>query len=232
MVFGGTGRIGVLGGIGPEATGLYYNKLIRQLQRSGMISSNRDFPHILINSIPAPELIHETILPEELEHYRAGLLELDKLGVEFIVMVCNTIHLYYDYLQSAISTPILDLRKELLFDLHLRNIKSTTVIGTPSTIKEGLYDFPGIRNLHPTTKEMQSLSRAIFLFNKGIEKTQQRAAVRAICEKYLGRGADTIILGCTEFAAMLEDDHFSKISTIDVLVDATIRRSYRRVGGI
>ena len=100
MVAGGTRRIGVLGGVGPEATGEFYNKLIRRLQEKGSIKSNRDFPQIIINSIPAPELIYDKISDEELQPYIKGLKELDKFGVDFIIMICNTIHLYYDKLQK------------------------------------------------------------------------------------------------------------------------------------
>jgi hypothetical protein len=60
-------RIGVLGGIGPEATGEFYNKLIAKFQERGLIKTNRDFPQIVINSIPAPELIYDTISDEDLK---------------------------------------------------------------------------------------------------------------------------------------------------------------------
>ena len=54
-------KIGILGGIGPEATGEFYNKLIKRLQEKDLIKSNKDFPQIFINSIPAPELIYDYI---------------------------------------------------------------------------------------------------------------------------------------------------------------------------
>ncbi len=88
----------MLGGIGPEATGEFYSKLIRSLQEKKLIKNNKDFPHIIINSIPAHELISHKISDEELKPYIEGLKELDKFGVDFIVMVCNTIHLFYDEL--------------------------------------------------------------------------------------------------------------------------------------
>jgi len=123
VIVGGFCKIGVLGGIGPEATGEFYNKLIQKLQEKGLIKTNRDFPQIVINSIPAPELIHDKITKEELCHYIQGLKELDELGVDFIVMVCNTIHLYYEQLQQEINTPILDLRKELEDSLKRKKVK-------------------------------------------------------------------------------------------------------------
>lgn len=224
MVVGGNCKIGILGGIGPEATGDFYNKLILELQKKGLIKSNRDFPQIIINSIPAPELIYDKISNEELQPYINGLKELDKFEVDFIVMVCNTIHLYYDELQKEINTPILNLKEELR-ELLIRNkIKSTFIIGTPNTIKRGLYKFEDIKSFEPDEKEIEQLTDSIFNFNKGVDKQKQIKKVRTICHKYLNLGAETIILGCTEFAVMLGEESFPKINTIDVLVEAVIRR--------
>lgn len=233
MVAGGV-KVGVLGGIGPEATGEFYNKLIKRLQEKGLIKRNVDFPQIIINSIPAPELIYNSISEDELKHYINGLKELDNFGVDFIVMVCNTIHLYYDILQAQIKTPIINLRQELKDTLIKGGIKSTLIIGTPNTIKQGLYKFENIKSFEPDKRETEELSLAIFNFNKGFDKKLQISKVRKICEKYLSEGAEKVILGCTEFAVMLGEENLPKINTIDVLVEATTRKfspSYLGAGG-
>src|SRR3989338_4925854 len=131
-------KIGILGGIGPEATAEFYSKLIYTLQKEKLIKSNKDYPQIIINSIPAPELIYEKILKEDLKPYIEGLKELDKFNPDFIVMVCNTIHLYYEALQAEIKTLILDLRKEVRDSLEKREIKSCLILGTSSTINRRL----------------------------------------------------------------------------------------------
>ena len=218
-------RIGVLGGIGPEATGEFYNKLINRLQKKGLIKSNIDFPQIIINSLPAPELIYDQISNEELKPYINGLKELDKFGVDFIVMICNTIHLFYDELQKEIETPILDLKDELRRLLISKRVKSAFIIGTPNTIKQGLYRFKGTESFEPNKEEMKELTDAIFNFNKGFDKQMQINKLNTIFQKYLNKGAKTIILGCTEFAVMLSDEDMPKIDTINVMVDSTIEYS-------
>ena len=221
VVFGNV-RIGVLGGIGPEATAYFYNKLILGLQEKGLIKSNKDFPQLIINSIPAPELIYEKITENNLIPYIKGLIELDNFKVNFIVMVCNTIHLYHKGLQDIINTPILDLRGELKKKLIKEKIKSVFILGTMSTIKQGLYKFNGIKTFEPNKKDLNQLTKYIFSFNKGLEKQKQIRKVKKICQKYLNDGVQTIILGCTEFAVMLDKEEMPKINTIDVLVDSTI----------
>lgn len=204
-------KIGVLGGIGPEATGEFYNKLIKRLQESGKLKSNKDFPQIIINSIPAPELIGD-ITNEQLKYYIDGLKELEKNNVDFIVMVCNTIHLFYDVMQKEINVPIIDLRKEVKDRIKGKCL----IIGTASTIKKGLYRSDN--TVEPNDEEIKTLTEAIFNFNKGLDKEKQTEKVRKICYKY----NEPVLLGCTEFAVMLKDEQIEKINTIDVMVDAVM----------
>jgi len=220
-------RIGVLGGIGPEATGEFYIKLIRRLQERKFIRSNQDYPQIIINSIPAAELPTEAydvlITIENIDPlYLDGLRELDDIGVDFIVMVCNTIHLLYNELQKHIKTPILNLREEMRKVLIAKGIKSVTILGTPWTIKMGLYQFEGIKEIRPTEDEIKQLYNAIYNFNRGYDKQTQIETVKRICKKYIKSGAEAIILGCTELAVMLNGETLPTINSIDVLVEATI----------
>jgi len=136
-------------------------------------------------------------------------------------MVCNTIHLYHQRLQAEIETPILDLRQELARVLNDKGIKSTLVIGTPNTIRQGLYRIDGVEAYEPDEGEIQQLSEAISNFNCGIDRDEQVRKARDICDKYLKLGVEVVILGCTEFAVMLGEEDLPKINTIDVLVNAT-----------
>ena len=215
-------RIGVLGGIGPEATVEFYRKLIERLQRQGMIRQNSDYPHIIINSIPAPELIGETVSSGDLKMYVQGLRELDSMGVDIIVMVCNTIHLYLPQLQQEVKTPILNLPAHVQKTLHELGMKSIFILGTMNTISQGLYSFAGYRTLVPSTEELDQLMNCVFLFNQGTDKMKQANNVLKICEKYFEMGAESVLLGCTEFAVMLEGTHFPCINTLDVLVKAVV----------
>ncbi len=216
------GKIGILGGIGPEATGEFYSKLIRKLQESGKIKKNTDFPQILINSIPAPELIYTDISDEELEPYAIGIKELDDNNVERIVMVCNTIHLYRDRLQNGIRAPIMDLPKEVGKYLINSGVQKIAIIGTPSTVGKGLYTFDGIEEIPILHEDIEALSDAIYYFNCGDKS--QTDIVETIAQRYLDKGAERILLGCTEFAVMLNNSNIPSINTIDVLVDSVIEK--------
>ncbi len=217
-------KIGVLGGIGPQATGLFYLKLIDKLQKEGLISCNEDFPQLLINSIPAQELIFEKIREDDLKEYIQGLEELDSLQPDFIMMVCNTIHLFHTTLQKRIPTPLLNLKEEVHKELQRRAVKKITILATPSTINLKLYEFDEFLYLNPNREELEMLTQSIFLFNKGINKEQQKRKMRRIAQKYLKLGSELILLGCTEFAVMLEGATFPTLNTLDILVNVVVEK--------
>jgi aspartate racemase len=219
---GGCTKIGVLGGIGPEATAEFYTKLITSLQKQGLVNRNADFPQIIINSIPAPELIHEKISKSELLPYVAGLKMLDSLKPDFIVMVCNTVYSFYDALQMTVKSPILDVRKHVKEKMQREGYGSAAILATKGTIESGLYEFEGINYVNLTALEKGRLEKAIFNFNRGHEKERQKLIAKKIAARCIESGADVLILGCTELALMLEQKSLPCINTIDTMVEATI----------
>ncbi|MGC9189331.1 MAG: aspartate/glutamate racemase family protein [Conexivisphaera sp.] len=227
---GGHVRIGVLGGIGPEATGTFYLKLMRRLQELGCVSRNGDYPQVIVNSIPArefPERVDPSISIDDVDPmYSQGLLELDAAGVDFIAMACNTVHLFHRELQSRVRAPVIDLREAVRAELLRRNIRRYVVLGTPWTIEMGLYDFEdeGLEVLRVDPADLEVLYGAIYSFNVGRDVERGADALEHIARRYLGAGADVVILGCTEVSLMLSGRALPSVDTMDVLVDATVER--------
>lgn len=213
-------KIGLLGGIGPEATGVFYLKLISRLQESGRIRSNTDFPQILINSINAPELVHGN----GLEDYVRGLKELDASGVGFIAMICNTVHSFYDSLQEEIDTPIIDLRKEVKNFLDAQNAKSVVLLATPVSLRSGLYMDCNVKYYRLDEEEAEAVGDAVLNFNLSKDRQGQKATLERIARKYTDMGAELVICGCTEVGLMLEGSGLKTLDTMDLLCEAVMRR--------
>lgn len=217
--------IGILGGIGPEATGKFYLSLINKLQKSKQIKSNLDFPQIIINSIPAPELIYEKISKKDLIPYIKGIKELERYGSDFIIMVCNTIHLFLKRLEKETNIPIIDLREEVKQLLKEIGVRSTIVIGTPGVINGGLYKYKNIRTHELSKSDIDRIIEAIFKFNRGINKDKQAKIVKNIVSKHMKRTkAQLIIAGCTEISLMLQETELPVLDTMDVLLEAVLKR--------
>ncbi|MBI2133286.1 aspartate/glutamate racemase family protein [Candidatus Woesearchaeota archaeon] len=208
-------KIGILGGIGPEATGCFYLKLIKRLQETGKVKKNTDYPQIIINSIPAPDLVGDK--KDDLKAYKKGLKELDSFGIDFIVIVCNTIQLFHEQLSREVKAPIIDLRKEVEANVRKRKRKQVTVISTESTIKEGLFKFEGIKDLQITKNEMAAVQKSILDINMG----KKNFIAAEIGKKYIEKGS-IIISGCTEISLVIPEDK-NIINTTDLLIEAVLR---------
>lgn len=216
--------IGILGGIGPEATGRFYLKLISEIQKHELVKSNIDYPRIIINSIPAPELTTTKITLKQLEPYIQGVKSLEQYGADFVVMACNTIHLYHGLLQKEGTIPILNLKDAVRDYLVTNKLKSVSIFGTPVTVKENLYKFRGIKYHNPNRKDLHVLSAAIENFNKGYKREEQIVKVTELAKKYLSGNSEVIILGCTEISLMLAESKIPRIDTLDILTVATVKQ--------
>jgi aspartate racemase len=213
-------KIGLLGGLGPESTGEFYLKFISTLQKKGFIKKNEDYPHIIINSIPAPVVFMDNA---EITDYKKGIKDLEKFGCDFIAILCNTAHVHYDEFKELVKIPIINLRKEVKNYLDENDINSVIVFGTHKTIKKGLFKYEDKNYEELSNEEMEVLDEAVNNFNGGFEKEKQIEIVRGLAEKYL-KNVGMIISGCTEIALMLKDTDFKNIDTMDVLLEAIIKK--------
>ncbi len=187
-----------------------------------MAKSNADFPQIIINSIPAPELLKPKATEKELLPYSLGLKELDSHNPDFIVMACNTIHIFREQLQQQTNAPIIDLQNEAKQFLLSKRIKKIVVFGSPLTINSGLFDFSGILSIKPTSKEQRQISKAVFCFNIGTQKQKQIRLLEKIAGKYSDKAV--LLLACTEISLMLKKMKCSKVDTMDILLSAVLKR--------
>lgn len=211
--------IGILGGLGPESTGYFYLELIKRFSERFKPDSNTEYPHIVIESIPATELIWG-VDDKVLQEYIQGLKSLEKVGAAIIAIVCNTAYLYLDIFRKSVSVPIIDLRNEVEKYLTSQRVNSVLVLASKSTIQGKLFNFDNIENIELTDEELNKLSQAIGNFNLGAKKDRQIKIVNSIFNKYVGK-ADLVICACSEVALMLKGKK-GCIDTMDLLIEAIL----------
>ena len=209
--------IGILGGIGAEASAEFYKHLIQKIQEKNIVKQNTDYPHIIINSIPAEELY---IANPNLQPYLEGLKELESAGASFIVMICNTAHVFYEQFQKEINIPLLDLRKEVTAFLNKKDINSITLLATKTTVDANLFQPKQKQNI---------LENAEFIFLHELITDYQKRKNRENIEKFrliatkYAKKSDMLISACTELSLMLQPLNIPFIDTMDILVEATIK---------
>jgi len=221
-------KIGILGGIGPESTAKFYSDFIKIIQEKKLVSKNSDFPQIIVNNIPAPELFGSKNLDKDIDVYLKGLKEIDEWNPDIIVMVCNTAHIFYDYFQKNIHSRILNLVPEV--EKKLRKCKSYAVVGSSTTIDRGLYNFKELNSIEIEEQDKKNIDSIIYNYNKGSNRDAQKEAAVKLADKYLRKGAECILLACTEISLILTDENIPKIDSMEVLIESLL--SYLKEGHI
>ena len=103
--------IGVLGGMGPEASSTLYRKIIKYSQNEYNAIQDCDYPPIIINSLTLFGFDETGITDHELVKSQLieGVQQLEKAGSDLIIIGCNTVHCYFDDMQNAVNVPIFNI---------------------------------------------------------------------------------------------------------------------------
>jgi aspartate racemase len=232
--------LGVLGGMGPLAGAACAQRIVQ------LTDAARDQDHIfviLVNDprVPDRSTAHmaggESPLPAMLR----GIHTLVNAGADCIVVPCNTAHLWFDQLQAACPKPILHIVDAVIHDLRRRAIPDGVigVLGTPATLKLGLYQdrlaSSGYQPIIPEPDEIQSLLVPAIAAVKGNRVDEAYPLVVQAIELLRQRGAQAIVLGCTELPLAVPHDRRPGLGivltdSIDALALQAIEWTGRRVG--
>lgn len=196
--------IGIFGGMGPEATADMYRTIIE------ITPAATDQEHIPVLIFSNPKVPDRTASiaggGEKIKPYlKYSVRKLEQAGASFIIIPCNTVHYYYDYMQESVDIPVINMIRETAAEVSERypGIKKIGLLATTGTIKSGLYnrelEAAGYEVLVPDDSvEVNCVMKAVY----GIKsKTEPRVSedLLAFAGQHLAdRGAEVIVLGCTE----------------------------------
>lgn len=203
--------IGILGGMGPEATLDLFGKIIANTPAV----RDQDHLRIVIDSNPKVPDRTAAILEggeSPVPAMRAGIAALRRAGADFVVIPCVSAHFFLDALQAESGLPILSM-----FDVtaeHIRqhhaHIRSVGMLATTGTLKGGRFrgqlEQSGVATLSPESADQERVMAAIYAI-KGAAGAQDREAIRteirAVAGRLIRRGAQGIVAGCTEIPLVL-----------------------------
>ena len=228
--------IGILGGMGPEATLDCFGKIIKNTPAK----SDRDHIRVVMDSNPGiPDRIAAILGEGEspVSALIAGCRGLEKTGADFIIIPCVTVHFFLPQIQAQTPLPILSI-----FDAVAEAIqgdfpaaKTVGLLGTVATVESGLIQKrlaqEKIHTLVPDSAQQSKIVDAI----KDIKDTRPSRtkseitnalieAARSLIDKEPD-GADAIIAGCTEIPLALaqEDLPVPYFDSLAILARAAIR---------
>jgi len=201
-------KIGILGGMSPESTIAYYEYITRTYtERFG----NYGYPEIIIYSVSFQPYI-DWPQQERWDLVAQGLGEaarkLEAAGADFIVMATNTMHLVFDQVQASIQVPMLSLLDAVGEAILAGGIKKVGLLGTMYTMEKTFYQDAlgrrGITVLVPDPKDRQYVNAVIYdELVAGHIRDESRAGLIAVMRRLAERGAQGVILGCTEIPMLV-----------------------------
>ena len=229
--------VGILGGLGPEATARFFKLVIDNT------AARKDQEHLKIIILDNPSIPDRTAAilyhgQSPLPALRDGLKFLEKAGADLAVIPCLTAHYYFDQLKSVTGLKLVNLIEETASYLKIFNpeVKKVGLLATEGTIATGIFHPPfkkkKIEVIHPSEKSQKKIMEAIY-GQQGIKaggkgRKPKRLLVEA-ADELIEAGAQAIIAGCTEIPLVLSPADLA-VPLIDPLVIGA-RAVIRKAGG-
>lgn len=222
--------VGVLGGMGPEATVDFMSRVIELTPAAG----DQDHIRMLVESNPAVPDRQQAMASGEFQPVRDALTamaqHLEGGGAEFLVMPCNTAHAFIDDGFAAVSIPfvsIIDVTIDAVTGC-LGDARSVGLLATDACIASGVYaraaDAAGLELVLPDAESQQECMRLIFSIKGGQTGPEVRQRMATLAEQLHQRGAHAVIAGCTEIPLVLARDAVAVplISSTEMLARRTV----------
>lgn len=206
--------IGILGGMGPEATVDLFSKVLQ----CDPAETDQDHVRIIIDcnsKIPDRTNAYYGKGPDPAEELQKSARVLETAGCDLLIIPCNTAHLWYEKICEAVSIPVLHIMKasarRALDDIP--GIRKAGLLGTLATYDSGIYDRAyeeaGVEMIHPCQEDMEETMRLIREVKKGIVTEEMRRSIQEIARRMIEAGAEGIVAGCTEIPLMLKNGDIS-----------------------
>lgn len=223
-----SGRLGIVGGVGPLAAAHFYQRIIQ------LADAERDEDHLAV------VLVSERV-PSRIEHLMGegpsplpalikAVTALASLKVDAIAVPSATTHAYQDDLRSLTDRPVFDLLGSVAAELAESRLRRPMIFATRATVCLGLYDrcLPaGISPGYPDRSLQEEVDRVILGVKEGRALEPLRRRLTELAADALDPSCDCLVLGCTELSVVQISDVAGSpvIDASDVLA-LRVLRSY------
>ncbi len=205
--------VGILGGMGPLA-GIDFAKKLTDAatELSGAERDQDQVPFVLWSVPQVPDRVGPLLTGEgepPLPEMARGVAALNGLGVDVIAIACNTAHAWHTELAAASRAPIPHIAEVAIEAVRaVPGVARVGIIGTEATLKSGMYqkrlDRAGLAWIAPSADEIETLVKPTISSVKQGRAREAAGSARTICEALAARGADAVILACTELPIALD----------------------------
>ncbi|WPF80342.1 aspartate/glutamate racemase family protein [Bacillus velezensis] len=211
--------IGLIGGMSWESSAEYYRIINEEIKKK-------------LGGLHSAKCLLYSVDFKEIEHYqsigawdKAGealgqvARSLEKAGADFIVICTNTMHKVLGYIQEMITIPILHIADATAEQIIRQDIRSVGLLGTKYTMEQDFYKSRiashAINVIVPDDDERELINNIIYQeLCRGEIKQSSKNIYKKIINNLVDRGAEGIILGCTEIGLLVKAED-SKVPLFD-----------------
>ena len=192
-------RLGVIGGLGPMATAYYLELMIRMTDAA----RDQEHPEIIIMNIPSIPDRTAYILGRSQEDPLPPMVQLGKqlkeLGASVLATPCITAHYFHESLQEGAGLPLIHgirCTAQTLFDAGVRKVG---LMATDGTVQSGIFQ-----------RQVEQLGMELILPGEAGQKgvmtlIYDMALFASIRDELRGKGAQAVVLGCTELSLLKKE---------------------------
>ena len=195
--------LGVIGGLGPLPTA-HFMELVTNMTD---VKTDQEHLQMIVYSMPSiPDrtayILGRSDRDPAPEMIRIGKL-LEQQMVSHIVVPCMTAHFFYDELQENVSVPVIHAVRKTVDHLRENGFQKVGIMGTSGTVEAGVFhrelERQGLEAISPSTEAQADVMHLIFSNIKaGVAPEMDR--FQAVALELRDKGAEVIILGCTELS--------------------------------
>ncbi len=228
--------IGILGGMGPEATIDLFTKIVKGTR------AKKDQDHLRIIIENNPKIPDRTLAiqgrgPSPLPQLIRSAKILEKAGADFIVIPCVTVHHFFESFKGKIKIPILHIIEETVryVERKLKRIKRIGLLATSGTVESGIFQkafsHHHVELILPDQESQKKLIMEAIYGREGIKaigpSERSKALLLRASHRLVRNGAQAILAGCTEIPLVLKDGDLPVpvIDPLSILAESAIKRA-------
>ena len=223
--------LGIIGGLGPETTAEFYLEIVFGCQKA----NQERRPLIVISSVSLPLEIEKDAIARNkgIERFISFLTteakRLEKAEVDFIVMPCNSLHVFIEEIRNSVNIPVLSIVEETIKYIKNNKFKKVGLISTSLTVENHVYEELFIKEnidfILPNELQRAEMNKIIHRLVNGIHLNKDRDKIMSVITKLKESGADAIALACTDLQLLLpSDNEIAVFDTMKILADSTIEK--------
>jgi len=219
--------LGVIGGLGPMATA-YFMQLV--IEMTDAVTDQEHIPMIIYN---CPQIPDRTgyLLGKSKENPGPQIIacgrKIAEAGAELIAIPCITAHALYPEIEKEMNIPVLHIIRETAAYLKKEGIQRVGLEATDGTVQTGVFqrelERQGIEVVLPS-KEKQEMVMHIIYNNVKAGRRVDMERFQQVEEELHEKGAEIIILGCTELSMISRDEKIGHgyLDAMEVLARAAV----------